>query len=541
MRGRVLIGARVMVFLCFLYTIYFLISCSLVSANSTDQSTVSLNVGSALDLNLSANTVSLNLVPASGAVFGSNNIVATVGTNNSTGYNLIMSANQTSLTYSDAVPAGTQLPTIETLDSRTGGYTESTFTTNRWGVKYDTANYYPFQTNMLVSYSDTPINNVSKTITFAAKVDAAKPAGLYTLLLDFAITARRALETYDINLIAERYSVADQYIFILPDTNNPTTIQEEGTATLNFTASGGLLTKAAFDTVNANMPADFNYSVNSDRTSATLTISNPTGDIDVNLMTGYTVYVSGTVTSGYPESETNTQMQFLRAYGDDFYTPTFYDSDDSGSVTRVFTNIVAIKPQTNYYIEVIDSNDVIHGFDTGIYILEGNSRVEFSRVRNCIDQETLITMADGSLKKMGEIEVGDEVLSVDWNNKKLVSRKVIYSGRDEPDYDEWYVNAHWENLFSDGTIIRQAMNHRFYNLESQSFVHLKNWTPGQKTYKIDGTNPSLVSRTYVQGKIYYARITLEDDNNYFANGLLTGDSESQAGIPLTEVLEILGN
>ena len=218
--------------------------------------------------------------------------------------------------------------------------------------------------------------------------------------------------------------------------------------------------------------------------------------------------------------------------------------DNNGSIGIVIHGAVKIAPSTRTYGD-IDGYLELYDEDTNDYIQVEKNWHDLTKdglkttrflPRNCIDSETLVTMADGSQKKLGDIEVGDEVLSVDWDTKTLIGRKVIYTGKDDKDYENWYVNCYWENKFDDGTVIKQAMRHRFYCLEEEGFKHLHDWTVGLHTYKIDGTNPKMTSRTLVQGQIHYSRITLENDNNYFANGLLTGDSESQAGIPLTEFL-----
>ena len=43
----------------------------------------------------------------------------------------------------------------------------------------------------------------------------------------------------------------------------------------------------------------------------------------------------------------------------------------------------------------------------------------------CLGYYTQVEMADGTFKNLGDIEVGDEVLSNDFNTMKLVSRKLF--------------------------------------------------------------------------------------------------------------------
>ena len=48
----------------------------------------------------------------------------------------------------------------------------------------------------------------------------------------------------------------------------------------------------------------------------------------------------------------------------------------------------------------------------------------------CLTGDTRITMADRSTKRMDEIEVGDELLSYDWETMRLVPNRVVYTDRD---------------------------------------------------------------------------------------------------------------
>lgn len=154
----------------------------------------------------------------------------------------------------------------------------------------------------------------------------------------------------------------------------------------------------------------------------------------------------------------------------------------------------------------------------------------------CLGYYTQVEMADGTFKNLGDIEVGDEVLSIDFNTMKLVSRKVIYSGRDEPDYDQWIVPFYTQNIYEDGTVVNQCMRHRLYNLEEKCYKHLYDWSLGMHGYKRDGSNPRLLAQKIINEPMHYARITLEDSNNWFAEGMSTGDSECPTDITLDHEL-----
>ena len=146
----------------------------------------------------------------------------------------------------------------------------------------------------------------------------------------------------------------------------------------------------------------------------------------------------------------------------------------------------------------------------------------------CLTGDTLVTMADNSVKRLDMIELGDYVLSFDFDSKMLIPRKVIYTDKNEmkshTEYDKW--------TFEDGTEIKTVHRHEFYNLEAQRMKYMDEWSVGEHTYKIDGTTPKLISHKIVEETVRHYKITLEGSTNYFANGLLTGDRNCPKNITL---------
>lgn len=148
----------------------------------------------------------------------------------------------------------------------------------------------------------------------------------------------------------------------------------------------------------------------------------------------------------------------------------------------------------------------------------------------CLSGDTLVTMKDGFLKRLDQIDLGDEIISYDWNTKTKILRKVIYTDKDIPkfarEFDIW--------TFSDGTNVTTAYRHRFYNYEAKKFKYLDEWQFGEHTINSEGKLVALESRQHINGDIRHYKITLEGDTNYFANGLLTGDRYCPESINLGE-------
>lgn len=142
--------------------------------------------------------------------------------------------------------------------------------------------------------------------------------------------------------------------------------------------------------------------------------------------------------------------------------------------------------------------------------------------KSCLTGDTLITMADGTSKRIDEIEVGDFVRAIDPETLEVVADTVTYSdvGRDKTadHYDVW--------TFSDGTIIKTVARHRFYNLERQAMVYMDEWNIGEHAYNEKGEAVELVSHERINDTVNFYTIFTEK-NNYFANGLLSGNRRTK--------------
>ena len=195
-----------------LYIIYSIITILLFSliihSTNTHANSIefSATVEPSLNVTIPTDLVSLNLNPANSA-FSSQDLTVSVGTNNTTGYTLTMTAEGTDLTRTEALSGS--YPTISTLASEVA---ESSFTPNRWGYRFSdnttNTNYQPFTTNLPFNESSEAVNNDSRTITFGAKVDTTQAPGTYELALTFNATAKPALQDLNITMDGGVESIA---------------------------------------------------------------------------------------------------------------------------------------------------------------------------------------------------------------------------------------------------------------------------------------------------------------------------------------------
>ena len=139
----------------------------------------------------------------------------------------------------------------------------------------------------------------------------------------------------------------------------------------------------------------------------------------------------------------------------------------------------------------------------------------------CLTGDTWVTMSDGKKKRLRSVKAGDKVLSVDPLTGKLVECEVMESDIKEVKkhncYDKW--------TFSDGTIIKTVHRHRFYNIETKSYMHIDECKIGDHFLKEDGSIVELVEHKRINRTVRHFAITPKL-YNYFANGLLNGTKKA---------------
>ena len=182
------------------YILYTLMSLSIpiiVIKNPAFATTMDTNVNirPSMTLSVSTNDITLNLNPAT-KPFDTKDLTITIGTNNPTGYKLYLTSDSTNLINTED-----SSKTIETLPSSTPatGYDQASFPANYWGYRKSngsssSGNYLPFNSNLLVSSSTGPSNEITTSIGLASKIDYLKESGTYTL--DFKLNAVPTITQY---------------------------------------------------------------------------------------------------------------------------------------------------------------------------------------------------------------------------------------------------------------------------------------------------------------------------------------------------------
>ena len=149
----------------------------------------------------------------------------------------------------------------------------------------------------------------------------------------------------------------------------------------------------------------------------------------------------------------------------------------------------------------------------------------------CLTPDTLIDVEEidekgkkrRKRKKLKDIKVGDKVICINPFTLELDTDTVVECdgemNKKHTCYDNWY--------FSDGTIITTIHRHRFYNVENKKFMYMEEWNIGDHGLNINNEKIELIKHEHIEEKINHCTLFTEKYNNYFANGLLSGNRKSK--------------
>lgn len=255
---------------------------------------------------------------------------------------------------------------------------------------------------------------------------------------------------------------------------------------------------------------------------------------DVANATSYDVYVDGTLKTNVAKAPPTYTVTFASDF-----SSTAYSGGELSDVTLT-ANTGASTPLTSaarglvwqgvssittsrslawgvYYTDASGASDTFSGtltLTSDITITGANDQ--------CLTGDTLITLADGTTKRIDTITLADKVLAYNPETMALEADEIIRCDSDKikthSEYDVW--------TFDDGTIIKTVHRHRFYNVERNAMVYMDEWKIGEHAIKMDGTKVALVNHVNVQEEVRHYTIFTKNQN-YFANGLLSGNRHTK--------------
>ena len=160
-------------------------------------------------------------------------------------------------------------------------------------------------------------------------------------------------------------------------------------------------------------------------------------------------------------------------------------------------------------------------YDHFLYRVAGNGTISNMYAAPCFVEGTLITLADGTQKKVEDINYGDEVLCYDFNEGKQTTAPIEFVMK------KMQSNFYYKVSLSDGTELKlvgsNGKSHRLYNVTKQSFMYPQDFEENDYTLKQDGTIATISSIEKVEEKVNFYNISSKDHINVYAENVLTSN------------------
>lgn len=170
-----------------------------------------------------------------------------------------------------------------------------------------------------------------------------------------------------------------------------------------------------------------------------------------------------------------------------------------------------------YYTDISGAYKSFGGYNDTTLTLTSDITIT-SANDTCLTGDTLITLADGTTKRIDTITLADRVLAYNPETMALEADEIIRCDSDRikthGEYDIW--------TFDDGSFVKTVHRHRLYNVEKQAMVYMDEWKIGEHAIKMNGAKVALVNHINVQEEVRHYTI-FTNHQNYFVNGLLSGN------------------
>lgn len=180
-----------------------------------------------------------------------------------------------------------------------------------------------------------------------------------------------------------------------------------------------------------------------------------------------------------------------------------------------YSGVVGAWYQVNVNNETGDA--IASTTETEVVPISSNVIITFTD-QYCLTGDTLITLADGSSKRIDQLTLDDKVLSYNPETLLLEPDEITYT-----DSTEHKMHTEYKiYTFADGTIVKTVHRHRFYNVERQAMVYMDEWKLGEHAINIHGEIVALANEITCKTEVRHYTIFTKNQN-YFANGLLSGN------------------
>ncbi len=244
--------------------------------------------------------------------------------------------------------------------------------------------------------------------------------------------------------------------------------------------------------------------------------SKPTNNIKVKYTKYYTISIStddGATCSTSPSGE---------AYAGQNVSVTVQDEDGISSVKATYKDS-SNKTQTLLNYSDLDKTSHTYTFTMPAANVSITVDGETGGLE-CFTGDTLISMADGTKKRVDQLSVGENIVTFNHNTGYVSSSAVAYIYYSNLEYD--ITKLHFEN----GTEITVLQAHCFYDMQENKYVEInkdnvQNYV-GHKFFCVDSMSfVELTSYELSRGKTKAYSVLSEYDINHVANGFLAMSDE----------------
>ena len=255
-------------------------------------------------------------------------------------------------------------------------------------------------------------------------------------------------------------------------------------------------------------------------------------------ITGDATISSGVLTVGSQDSTINITSQAVTAVNVTFtFTnvtsvgvngQTISTSGDSVPLTGGQTYLVTVTASNNLENVVVNSGTgyVISDLDTAaktFNLTVGTDDGEIAITAQCIAAGTLITLADGTKKKVEDLSGNEELLVWDFDTASYSSAPIVFV---EPEEEKEYEVIRL--IFENETFIEIYYEHGFFDCEAGKFVYITSHNAddyiGHRFFKQDGESYSAVMLTQVERinkRTTLYGLTTYKHFNFFNNDLMS--------------------
>lgn len=137
----------------------------------------------------------------------------------------------------------------------------------------------------------------------------------------------------------------------------------------------------------------------------------------------------------------------------------------------------------------------------------------------CYAAGTLITLHDGTTKKIEDITYDDDLLVWDFDNGCFATAKPSWISKAQ--LSSYYYKITLEDGTQLDLIGSNGDCHRLFNVDKSKFVYGSRFNLGEKTFKEDNSTPKVISIELIDKEVVYYNMNTKYHINCFINGVLS--------------------